>query len=227
MAPTALVFDLDGTLVDSLEDLTWSLRVLHEQAGRLALPAEGVAELVGEGARKLLVRAWARTGRPAGDTELQALYERFLAIYDDHCTVDTHPYTGVLETLEALRGAGHPLALCTNKPIAPTRRVLAATGLDGFFGEAVFGGDSRPYKKPDPRILADALALLGAPAAVMVGDSPVDVAAARAAKWPVIAVGWGYAHGDPADLGADALIRRFRDLPGALARLRAPRGPER
>ena len=142
---------------------------------------------------------------------------RFLDLYAALPADPGSVYPGVPQTLARLAGAGHAIGLCTNKPQAIARRLLGELGLLPFFG-AVVGGDSLPQRKPAPEPLLAVLAALDGPAtgAVMVGDGPNDVAAARAAGVASILVSYGYARGNPANLPADRLIHRITDLPDAL-----------
>ena len=219
--PGALLFDLDGTLVDSQRDLATAVNRLLGEAGLAPLTLAAIAEMVGDGAGKLIARAFATWGRPdAADDEAAARLARFLAIYDEGLTLETRPYPGVLETLAALGRAGWTMAVCTNKPEAPSRRILAELGLEGFFA-AVAGGDSFPTRKPDPGHLLAALASLGAKPAhsVMVGDSANDVTSAQQAGVTAVAVAYGYSRVPVAELGADCVIAEFHELPAALAAL--------
>lgn len=215
-----LLCDLDGTLVDSLPDLAAAVGELLEREGRPGLAPEAVAAMVGDGVPKLIERALAATGGVPGAEELAALVARYMPIYEARMTELTRPYPGAVETLRALKEAGWRLAVCTNKPEAPSRAIVAGLGFDGLF-EAVSGGDSLPVRKPDPGHLLGLLEALGAApgAAVMLGDSRNDVRAAQAAGLPAIAIAHGYG-GTPAhELGADRVIERFEELPAALAAL--------
>lgn len=216
-----IAFDFDGTLIDSAPDLRAALNRLlaHEGLDPLALPQ--VAAMIGDGVAKLVERGFAAAGRPVADTALDALATRFTADYEINACVETRPFPDVRRTLEKLRGDGARLAVCTNKPERATREILVALGLDALFA-AVVGGDTVPgARKPAPEPLAAALRMLGvAPAdAAMVGDSTNDVATARALGIPVVAVGYGYTRVPAAELGADALVERFDQVPAALARL--------
>ena len=151
-AISAVVFDLDGTLVDSLPDLQAALNRLLATRGLAPLSVPRVREMVGDGAKRLVERAFAARGLAAGVDELAD----FLADYEANCALATRVYPGIPEALQTLAAQGHKLAVCTNKPAAATRNVLDALGLAPFFG-AVVGGDSTPYRKPDPRHLAQAL----------------------------------------------------------------------
>jgi len=223
-----LVCDLDGTLVDSLPDLAAAVGELLEAEGRPGLSHEAVAAMVGDGVPKLIERALAATGGVPAEAELAAMVARYMPIYEARLTELTRPYPGAIETLKALKAAGWRLAVCTNKPEAPSRAILAELGFDGLF-EAVSGGDSLAVKKPDPGHILGLLAGLGvasgvtpggAPgAAVMLGDSANDVQAAQAAGLPAIAIAHGYGGTPARELGADRVIESFAELPAALEAL--------
>lgn len=214
----AVLIDLDGTLVDSARDLQSALNAVLREEGLRELGIEEVTSMIGDGAAKLVERAWRAAGGDMG--RLPAAQGRFLARYERNAANATRPYPGVAATLAALRRAGLRLACVTNKPAGPTHEILRALGLAPYFG-AVVGGDTLPVRKPDPGPLLRALALLGSAPheAVMVGDNVHDVAAARAAGLRSVAVTYGYSHGPPAELGADALVDAFADIPDALRRL--------
>ncbi|MBI1777068.1 MAG: phosphoglycolate phosphatase [Proteobacteria bacterium] len=214
----AVVFDLDGTLVDSAPDLLAAANLLLESLGRRQLGLTEIKAMIGDGTTRLVERALAATGAVPADSKLHV--ERFLAAYEAEATRLTQPYPGVLPTLQHLAEDGIRLAVCTNKPLKATTAVLGGLGLDRFFS-AVVGGDSLAVRKPDPRVLLEALARLEtAPnQAVMVGDNEHDVATARAAGVPMILVSYGYARLPVAELGADRLLHRFDALPAALAEI--------
>ena len=157
----AVVFDLDGTLVDTLPDLADAINRMLAEEGRPALDAAAVKRMIGDGAMMLVERALAAAG-PTRDAEAcAALRRRFLEYYTAAVSRRSRPYAGVVETLGALRTAGLRLGVCTNKPFAPTQRLLADLDLAGFFA-AVVGGDSTEAKKPDGRHLLTTLDSLGA-----------------------------------------------------------------
>ncbi len=210
-----LIFDLDGTLVDSAPDLATALNGLLAEFGKPALAETTVRSMVGDGAGVLVQRGLAASG--LADTDQPAALKRFLALYRD-CLIDrTRAYPEVEAVLERLQGEGHKLGICTNKPYDPTQRILKALKLDRFFG-SVIGGDSLPKRKPDPEPLLAAIERLRgtAASAVMIGDSANDVLCARAAAVTAILIPSDY--GNPAE-DADVKLTRFSELPAALARL--------
>jgi len=212
--PRILIFDLDGTLVDSAPDLAAAANAMLGELGAPALPEAAIRSMIGDGVA-LLVRRVLEASRLQEVSEPAAL-ARFRALYDACLTERTRPYPDVPETLARLHSTGHRLGICTNKPVAPTRRILEAFGLARCFG-AVIGGDSLPQRKPAPEPLLAAIAALGGrlPAA-MIGDSAKDVLCARAAAVTAILI--------PSDYGrraadADLTLAHFSDLPDAVARL--------
>lgn len=204
----ALLFDLDGTLVDSRRDIAEGVNFTLERLGRPTLSVDSVARMVGDGVRQLLIRA----AGPLDDASMKRALDLFLPYYLDHCTDTTSLYPGVIETLRAL--SGRAMAVVTNKPMAHTEKTLRATGLDGFF-TVVIAGDTLPTRKPDPEPLWEALRRLGAPreTSVMVGDSPLDIRAARSAGVRAAAVTYGFRPGpDLAALSPDYLIGSLAEL---------------
>lgn len=222
--PAPVIFDLDGTLIDSAPHLGHALNRLLAERGRPAVTGEMLRSLIGDGPRLLVERGFASTGRALSVEEVDPALARFLDLYAALPADSASVYPGVPQTLARLADAGHPIGLCTNKPHGIARSLLAELGLLPFFG-AIVGGDSLPQRKPAPEPLLAVLAALGAPtsAAVMVGDGPNDVAAAHAAGVASILVSYGYARGNPADLPAGRLIHRFTDLPDALEAVRRNR----
>ena len=216
----AVLFDLDGTLVETAPDLCAALNHCLVLAGRPPVSVAEVRHMVGDGARALLRRGLAAAGAPPAEAEVERWFEALLARYGEHVADASAAFEGVVETLDAMSVAGGRHGLCTNKPILHTRILLDALDLARRF-EVVLGGDSLPVRKPHPRHLLAALEAMGVEPsrAAMVGDSANDVAAARAAGLPVVLVSFGYTAIPAAELGGDALIHRFADLPAALAGL--------
>lgn len=217
----AVVFDLDGTLIDSAADLCAALNRLLADEGLRPLSVGEVVPMIGDGAGKLVERGLAAAGGKPSHAALPGLTRRFLAHYEPHAAEATRALPGVAEALEALMAQGIALGICTNKPEQATRAILSALDLERHFG-AVIGGDSVPgARKPDPPMVVAVLDRLGVlpHEAVMVGDSGDDVAAARAAGLPVLLRAGGYTAVPAEDLGADGVFTAFADLPAALAAL--------
>lgn len=211
-APAAVLFDLDGTLADTLADLAASVNFVRAGRGLPPLPDPEIAKHIGDGAEALM----ARTVAPLEGEALSAAARQFKAHYLEHCLDRTRPFPGIPETLQHL--AGIPLGIVSNKPRLQTARIARAFGWEARFG-AIVAGDDLPQRKPDPRPLFAALARLGAQAAGswMVGDSTNDLAAGRAAGMRTLAVAWGL---QPLDrllpLCPEAVAREPGDLPGIL-----------
>jgi len=207
--PTIL-FDLDGTLADTALDLTHTMNVLLERHGRQPVPHARVRGMVGGGARKIMQRGFEATGAPASEALLDQLFDEFLAYYGAHLADHTRVFDGVVPVLEALTRRGAKLGVVTNKVEHLSREVLALLGLARFF-PVVIGGDTLPVKKPDPAPVLEAIRQLGGDRAhaVMVGDSPFDIDAARNAAIPSIAVSFGYTDVPPHEMGADQLIDHY------------------
>jgi phosphoglycolate phosphatase len=218
MSRFLLVFDLDGTLVDSAPDLRAALNQMLRERGHPALSLPQVKRMVGDGAAAMVARAFAASGAdPAGAAGALA---RFLEIYEANAVRLTRPYPGVPETLANLREQGYRTAICTNKPQRATIAVVEGLGLSELF-DGIAGGDRFPVKKPDPGHLLGLLGLLGGRpgASALIGDSENDAAVARDAGVPLVLMRYGYARVDVESLSADVLLDHFAELPEALARL--------
>lgn len=220
MSVKAVVFDLDGTLVETALDLHAVLAELLEQQHLLVPPLEAVRGMIGDGAKMLIRRAYEWQGQDLEADRLEELYAWFLERYTADPARFSVPYEGVGQALRALREQGLRLGVCTNKPQAPSERLLAAVGLARWF-DVITGGDVLPVRKPDPRHLAATVEALGAlpTNAVMVGDSANDVAVARGLGIPCILVSFGYTTIPARALGADRVIDRFDELAAILAEL--------
>ncbi len=208
--PTAVLFDLDGTLLDTMGDLANSVNRLRSRRGLPSLSDRAVAGFVGDGPLTLMERVLPGLSRP----ELEAAEEEFLDDYLAHCTERTQPYPGIPEALDGL--AGIPLGIVTNKPRNQTMRLVDSLGWRARFG-AILASDDLERIKPDPLPIRTALERLGAEAsgAWMIGDSTNDVEAGKAAGVRTILVSWGF---QPLEnvlpLGPDAVARTPREIPG-------------
>jgi phosphoglycolate phosphatase len=214
---TVLVFDLDGTLVDSVADIAAAVNALLQGEGVVPLSDAAVRGYVGNGVPVLVGRVMQATGLGADPARHAALTARFLAIYQARATGHSQPYPGVEKALAAL-AAHHPLAICTNKPLAPARAVLAALGLERFF-PVVIAGDSLPVTKPDPALLHAAIAAHGGGAALFVGDSEVDAETARAAEVPFLLFTEGYRKSPVTAIAHAGRFSAFDDLPDLIKRV--------
>lgn len=213
----ALIFDLDGTLIDSAPDVCAAVNRVLETAGRRRLTLAETKDIIGWGGRVLMEKALALTGDQAAPEDIDRALEAFLVTYAAHPADHTIVFPGVIEALEKFKAAGIKMAICTNKPTATATPVLKAMGLDGFF-DVVSCGDAVPHKKPDGRHVLVCAAQLGVTAetAVMIGDSENDIRAAIDAGVPSVCVTFGYAHVPLDEIGAGTLIDHFDDLAQAL-----------
>lgn len=207
----AILFDLDGTLVDSAEDLRAALNTLLGEIGLRSIEAAEIGGMIGDGVLKLVERGLVAANGDGGQKE--ALLPRFLEIYEAAAAASTCTYPGVPETLAELDRRRFKIALVTNKPVLATGKILRALSLEKFF-PVVVGGDSLPYRKPHPAPLLEAARQLGVDVTrtVMVGDNIHDVEAAHAAGMRCVAVGYGYHHRPPSEFNAEYLIETFGDL---------------
>ena len=218
--PLAIIFDLDGTLVDTAPDLLGALNAILTVEGHDPIAPQDLRHLVGHGARAMFEHALLRSEAPVPAPRLNALTEKFLAYYRANIARGSRPFPGVPETLDRLAGQGAGLGVCTNKAQDLTELLLNELQLTRHF-PAIIGGGRTPYSKPDPRHLLEVVSALKGhrSRAVLVGDSPVDVAAARAADIPVIAMSYGYTPVPVHELGADAVVDDFAELPEIISRL--------
>jgi phosphoglycolate phosphatase len=213
-----LIFDLDGTLVDTAPDILGAMNGVLAARNRPAIAPDTLRHMVGFGARSLIEQAFTVTGGEARAEEMPELLTIFLDHYRAHLADFSLPFPGVEETLTRLKEDGAQLAVLTNKPHDMAGPLLEKLGLARFFA-ATYGAGFKPYSKPDPRIFADVVAACGGGAAVMIGDSVTDLHTARAASAPCILVSYGYTPVPAASLGADAVLDDFRHLPEAIANL--------
>jgi phosphoglycolate phosphatase len=220
MTSPTIVFDLDGTLAETAPDIMATLNVILVREGLAALPLSKARELVGAGAKALIERGFRASGRPLGAAQLEGLFLDFLEIYAARTTDESHLFDGVAAALERLGAKGMTLAVCTNKPIRHTMLILDAFGISAKFA-MIAGRDTYAFFKPDPRHLLHTIADAGGdPArAIMVGDSKTDIATARAAGIPVIAVPFGYTDVPIESLQPDVVMQHFDEIDAAIAGL--------
>lgn len=216
--PNAIVWDLDGTLIDSALDLCRALNTVLTEAGLETLEVESVRTMIGNGVPKLVQRGFEAVGRRLSDTDLEVIVARFMALYSANPTAHTRLYPGVAETLETLAIAGVKQGLCTNKPEAVTRSILRQLNVDQYFS-AVVGGDTTDARKPDPRPLQVCIDTMGAAvgSTIMIGDSAIDAGSARALRVPIGLVAHGYRHTDLASIDADFVVDDIASVPEILA----------
>lgn len=217
-----IVFDLDGTLVDTADDLIAALNHVLTREGAAPVAPGAARSMVGHGARMLISRGLASQDRSVSPERLEDLFQAFLAFYNEHIAVHSKIFPGVPEALDALAAQGFALGVCTNKYEAASRRLLGLMGLADRF-RIICGQDTFAFCKPDPRtLLATIQAAAGdAKTSIMVGDSRTDIDTAKAAGVPVIAVDFGYTDQHVSAFGPDMVISHYNEIVGAVAHLRA------
>ena len=215
---STIVFDLDGTLVDTAPDLISALNYVLDREGLPAVPLEAARNMIGAGARKLIERGLEVEGRAMSVAELDRLTADFIDYYAAHIADASRPFEGLEAALDDLSARGVRLAVCTNKLEWLSRRLLDQLQLSARFA-AICGADTFGVSKPDPAILRQTVARAGGEltSTVMVGDAGTDIGVARRAGVPVIGVSFGYTDVPIAELKPDRLIHHMRDLPGAAA----------
>ena len=216
--PPALIFDLDGTLVDTAPDLLGATNAVLASQGRGAIDPASLRHMVGFGAASLITQAMAATGPAVTEGALPGLVAIFVAHYRDHIADFSRPFAGVEATLKALKADGARLGVLTNKPAELTGPLLDRLGMTSLFA-AIYGAGRMTYTKPDPRILHDVVADCGGGPAVMIGDSITDLATAQAAGAPCILMSYGYTPVPARELGADLVLDDFAALPEALKKM--------
>jgi phosphoglycolate phosphatase len=213
-APAPLVvFDLDGTLLDTHADLVESLNHTIAILGLEPVSYDDLTHLVGQGARVMIERACRLRGHPLEGEALPALVERFVAHYAAGMPGHTQPYPGLVAAMDRLKSKGYRLAVCTNKMEKLALGLLEKLDLTGYF-DAVTGGDTFEYRKPDARHLTGTITRAGGDISrtVMIGDSVNDIAVARNAAVPSIAVPFGYSDVPVSALSPDHIITHFNEL---------------
>ncbi|MEI7805798.1 MAG: HAD family hydrolase [Hyphomicrobiales bacterium] len=222
-SPLAIVFDLDGTLVDTAPDLIGTLNVIFAREGLKPAAYESARNLIGGGARAMIQRGLDAEGRAAAPAVLERMFADFIAYYSAHIADRSQPFPGLERALDALAANGCILAVCTNKLEGLSRQLLDALKLSKRFA-AICGQDTFGVQKPDPEILRRTIIAAGGrlERAVMVGDSLTDVRTARAAGVPIVAVTFGYTDRPVSEFVPDRIIERFDELPAAIEGLIPP-----
>jgi phosphoglycolate phosphatase len=217
-----VVFDLDGTLVDTASDLIKALNFVLDREGLPPVPLHSARNMIGAGARRLIERGLEVEGRFATPADITRLTGDFIDYYAAHIADGSRPFEGLEDALDDLARRGYQFAVCTNKLEWLSKRLLDQLGLSARFA-AICGADTFGVSKPDPVILQQTVARAGGALAstVMVGDAGPDVGVARRAGVPVVCVEFGYTDVPVADLKPDLLIGHMRDLPAAIESLMA------
>jgi len=217
MPAVTVVFDLDGTLVDTAPDLVDTLNVVFTQEGLPTVPYDAARNLIGGGARRMIERGLQAEGRSCATAEIDRLFAQFIEHYAAHIADRSRPFPGLEWALDRLAADGARFAVCTNKLEWLAKKLLDALDLSPRFG-AVCGQDTFGIQKPNPEILRRTVQRAGGTLehAVMVGDSGSDVVTARAAGVPIVAVDFGYTEIPVARLEPDSLISGFEQLPAAV-----------
>ena len=224
--PRTVVFDLDGTLVDTAPDLIGALNFVLDREGLPPMPLESARNMIGGGARKLIERGLEAEGRAMTVKEVDRMTADFIAYYADNIAVASRPFEGLEAALDDLTGSGCRLAVCTNKLEWLSKRLLDQLGLSPRFA-AICGADTFGVQKPDPAILKQTVARAGGElsSTIMVGDAGTDIGVARRTGVPVIGVSFGYTEVPIAELKPDLLINHMRDLVAAVGELNSGRKP--
>jgi phosphoglycolate phosphatase len=215
--PAAVVWDLDGTLIDSAPDIATALNALLNEHGQHGHSVENVRPMIGAGVAKLIERGFRAAEAPLDSAACERLVPRFIELYTACATERTRLEPDAREVLSYLYHAGAHQAICTNKPYDLTMQILNELDIAGYFA-VVVGGDSTAEKKPHPLPLTTCLEELGVEPgdAVMIGDSGADVGSAKAAGVPVILVPDGYTGVPAVTLGADYVVRDLAEIPSCL-----------
>jgi phosphoglycolate phosphatase len=221
-----VVFDLDGTLVDTAPDLIGALNFVLDREGLPPVPLQSARTLIGAGVRRLLERGLEVDGRHASAEDIDRLTDDFIEYYAAHIADASRPFDGLESALDDLEAQGYRFAVCTNKLEWLSKRLLDRLGLSARFA-AICGADTFGISKPDPAILQQTVARAGGQlsTAIMVGDAGPDIGVARRAGIPVIGVEFGYTDVPIADLKPDRLIGHMSELPAAVESLMLHRRP--
>ncbi len=213
MIPALIVFDLDGTLLDTHADLVESLNHTISAIGLAPVSYDDLTHLVGQGAKVMIERACKLQGEPIDEAALPALLDRFIAHYSANMPGHTMPYPGVVDAMNTLKDVGCKLAVCTNKLEGLARPLLDKLGLTGHF-DVITGGDTFPVRKPDAKHLLGTVELAGCDPrrTIMIGDSVNDIMVAHNAGVPSIAVPFGYSDVPVETLNPTRVITHYREL---------------
>ena len=226
LAGITAVFDLDGTIADTAGDLADAANAALMSEGFAVVPAAAITKSAGYGTRAMLQSALSAGGYSADAEQMRRMSVKLVAHYEENIAHKSRLFPGFAEAADFLQASGAKLVLCTNKRERLALKLLSALGIGGLF-EAIAGGDTFPFHKPDPRHISDLVQLAGGvlSATVMVGDSEADVGAAKAAGIPVIAANFGYASVPASELGADAVLNHFDQLPALIGALLPKKQP--
>ena len=222
MRDLTLVFDLDGTLVDTAPALTHATNHVLGHVGLAPVTVEALRPWVSYGARRMVIQALEASGTSLPEEKIDGLMDLYNDYYAANIAVGSRPYAGVVEALEHFRSQGTRLAVCTNKREELSRILLDALGMMPLFS-GLAGRDTFPVSKPHPDHLLNTIRMAGGKPtdAIMVGDSEVDVATAKAARVPIVAVTFGYSEVPVASFGPDVLIESYTELKQAVAAVRS------
>ncbi|MBN8980972.1 MAG: phosphoglycolate phosphatase [Rhizobiales bacterium] len=220
-----IVFDLDGTLVDTAPDLVAALNYVLQREGLPLVPMASARSMIGAGARKLIERGLELDGRTMTTAQIDRLTDDFIAYYTDHIADASRPFDSLYDSLDKLSAQGFRFAVCTNKLEGLSRLLLEKLEMTSRF-EAICGADTFGVAKPDPAILRQTIARAGGDVAssIMVGDSGPDIGVARRAGVPVVGVTFGYTDVPVAELKPDRVVSHMRELPDAVLQLSAAFG---
>ena len=220
ISPRTVVFDLDGTLVDTAPDLISALNHVLALEGLPPVPLHAARNMIGAGARRLIERGLEVEDRAAGPEDITRMLGVFIDYYAAHIADASRPFDGLEAALDDLDARGYRFAVCTNKLEWLSKLLLDRLGLSSRFA-AICGADTFGVSKPDPAILQQTIARAGGllSSTIMVGDAGPDIGVARRAGVPVIGVGFGYTDVPIAELKPDLLINHMSDLPAAVERL--------
>ena len=212
-----VIFDLDGTLVNTAPDLLRATNHVLEQEGRATITLDQMIDTVSFGARQMIKRGFEITGDPVNDTQVDVLFMRFLEYYTANIAVDSHPFDGCIDLLEKCQARGMKLGVCTNKFEAPAIKLLAELDMLKYFA-AIVGPDTINIPKPDPAPYRETVKRIGGDIhkSIMVGDSKTDVLTAKAARVPVVVFTFGYSDEPVEGLGADYVLGGYDELANIL-----------